>query len=76
MAPWRHAPVTVPAMYLAGERDTVVAFSGGPAMLDGLKDAVPGLREARLLPGCGHWTQQERPDEVNAAMIEFLAGLR
>jgi pimeloyl-ACP methyl ester carboxylesterase len=28
-----------------------------------------------MLPGCGHWTQQERPAEVNAALIEFLRGL-
>jgi pimeloyl-ACP methyl ester carboxylesterase len=28
------------------------------------------------LPGCGHWTQQERPAEVNAEMLSFLEGLR
>jgi epoxide hydrolase A/B len=28
-----------------------------------------------MLPGCGHWTQQERPAEVNAAMIDFLRSL-
>ena len=28
-----------------------------------------------MLPGCGHWTQQERRTEVNAAMLEFLKGL-
>jgi len=28
-----------------------------------------------MLPGCGHWTQQERPREVNAAIIEFLKSL-
>jgi pimeloyl-ACP methyl ester carboxylesterase len=75
MAAWRHAPVTVPALYLAGDRDLVVSFSGGPAMLAGLKDAAPGLREARLLEDCGHWTQQERPGEVSAAMISFISGL-
>ncbi|HVB42770.1 MAG TPA: alpha/beta hydrolase [Streptosporangiaceae bacterium] len=74
-AAWKHAHVTVPALFLAGDRDLVVAFSGGPAMLDHLKDVAPGLREARLLPGCGHWTQQERPDEVNQAMIDFISGL-
>jgi len=74
-AAWRHAQVTVPALYLAGDRDLVVSFTGGQAMLDGLKDAVPGLRDARLLPGCGHWTQQERPGEVSSAMIRFAAGL-
>lgn len=34
---------------------------------------VPDLRSNVLLPGCGHWTQQERPDEVTAAMLSFLA---
>jgi pimeloyl-ACP methyl ester carboxylesterase len=71
-AAWNHAKVTVPALYLAGEQDLVVSFTGGPA---GLKDAVPGLRDARLLPGCGHWTQQERPEEVSRAMIDFIASL-
>jgi len=36
--------------------------------IDGLKRDLPALRET-LLPGCGHWTQQERPDEVNAALV-------
>ena len=40
-----------------------------------LKKFVPELREMILLPDCGHWTQQERPNEVNAAMIGFLRGL-
>jgi pimeloyl-ACP methyl ester carboxylesterase len=28
-----------------------------------------------MLPGCGHWTQQERAPDVNAAMLEFLKDL-
>jgi pimeloyl-ACP methyl ester carboxylesterase len=40
-----------------------------------LKRFIPRLRGTIMLPGCGHWTQQERPDQVNAAMIEFLRGL-
>jgi len=72
MAAWSHARLPVPALYLAGDRDLVVSFTGGQAMLDGLKAVVPLLREARLLPGCGHWTQQERPDEVSQAMVAFL----
>jgi pimeloyl-ACP methyl ester carboxylesterase len=75
MAGWKHAPVTVPALYLAGDRDPVVSFSGGPGFLPRLRDIVPDLRDARLLPGCGHWTQQERPAEVSQAMISFLADL-
>ncbi len=74
-AAWHHAPVTVPALYVAGDRDLVVAFSGGPEMLPRLRDCAPQLREPVLLGGCGHWTQQERPDEVSKAMIGFIREL-
>jgi pimeloyl-ACP methyl ester carboxylesterase len=44
-------------------------------LLPALGQLVPELRETIILPGCGHWTQQERPGEVNAAMLRFLASL-
>jgi pimeloyl-ACP methyl ester carboxylesterase len=44
-------------------------------LVPALKQFVPNLQETIILPGCGHWTQQERPKEVNAAMIAFLKGL-
>jgi pimeloyl-ACP methyl ester carboxylesterase len=40
-----------------------------------LSKFVPHLRGTIMLPGCGHWTQQERPGEVNTAMIDFLRRL-
>ena len=40
-----------------------------------MKQSVPLLRYTIMLPGCGHWTQQERPEQVNAAMLEFLREL-
>jgi pimeloyl-ACP methyl ester carboxylesterase len=69
------ATVTVPALYVAGDRDLVVAFRGMDQLLPNLTKFVPQLRQTIMLPGCGHWTQQERPAEVNAAMIDFLRGL-
>jgi pimeloyl-ACP methyl ester carboxylesterase len=36
---------------------------------------IPQLRGTIMLPGCGHWTQQERPNEVNKAVIDFLRSL-
>jgi pimeloyl-ACP methyl ester carboxylesterase len=32
---------------------------------------VPDLRDTVILPGCGHWTQQERPQEVNERLVAF-----
>jgi pimeloyl-ACP methyl ester carboxylesterase len=73
MAPFAGASVTVPALYMAGERDFVAAaFSKDIARQSTL---VPKLRPPIKLPGCGHWTQQERAPEVSAAMIDFLRSL-
>jgi pimeloyl-ACP methyl ester carboxylesterase len=36
---------------------------------------IPQLRSTIMLPGCGHWTQQERAPEVNQAIIDFLRAL-
>ena len=75
LAPWSGAKLTVPALYVAGDRDLVVAFRGMDKLLQALKQFVPQLRDSIMLPGCGHWTQQERPAEVNAAMLAFLKAL-
>jgi pimeloyl-ACP methyl ester carboxylesterase len=73
MAAFDGAAVAVPALYIAGERDMVVAaFRQAIAKQSTF---VPRLRPALMLPGCGHWTQQERAPEVNAAMIDFLRQL-
>jgi len=75
MAPYAGAQVTVPALYVAGDQDLVVHFRGMDQLLPNLKKFVPGLRRTIMLPGCGHWTQQERPKEVNDAILAFLTTL-
>jgi pimeloyl-ACP methyl ester carboxylesterase len=74
-APFAGLRVTVPALFMAGDRDLVVSFRGAKELIANLSKFVPQLRETIMLPGCGHWTQQERAPEVNAAMIGFLKGL-
>jgi pimeloyl-ACP methyl ester carboxylesterase len=44
-------------------------------LIPNLRQFVPQFLETIMLPGCGHWTEQERPDEVIAALIEFLKEL-
>jgi pimeloyl-ACP methyl ester carboxylesterase len=75
LAPFAGAKITVPALYVAGERDLVLTFPAATEAIANLSNIVPRLTRTVMLPGCGHWTQQERPDEVNAAMIGFLRGL-
>src|SRR4029077_21207841 len=71
LAPFAGAQVMVPALYVAGERDLVVRFPGMDQLPANLTTFVPQLRRRVMLPGCGHWTQQERAREVNDAMLEF-----
>jgi pimeloyl-ACP methyl ester carboxylesterase len=75
LAPWTGAKVTVPALYMAGDRDLVLSFKGMDQLLPALKEFVPKLDNTVILQGCGHWTQQERPMEVNTALIGFLRSL-
>jgi pimeloyl-ACP methyl ester carboxylesterase len=75
LAPYAGARVGVPALYVAGDRDLVLAFRGMDRLIPNLSKLVPDLRGTLILPGCGHWTQQERPREVNAAMLDFLRSL-
>lgn len=69
------ARVQVPALFIAGDRDLVLGFRGADRLVNNLRASVPRLRQSIILPGCGHWTQQERPQEVNAAMLAFLRDL-
>jgi len=75
LAPYAGARVTVPALYVAGEQDLVVHFRGMDQLLANLQKFIPSLRKTVMLPGCGHWTQQEHPREVNDEMIAFLKSL-
>jgi pimeloyl-ACP methyl ester carboxylesterase len=75
MAPWTGARVQPPALYVTGERDTVLNFPGTRSALPHLREFAPNLKDTILLAGCGHWVQQERADEVNAALLTFLWAL-
>jgi pimeloyl-ACP methyl ester carboxylesterase len=63
--------VQAPAMFLTGEYDLVRRFAPGETM----NDWVPDLRANLVVPKAGHWVQQQAPEEVNSALLEFFAGL-
>jgi epoxide hydrolase A/B len=62
------AGVRQPALFIGGRRDPAVLFG----KLEPMEAAVPNLRRIVLLPACGHWTQQERPGDVNDELLDFL----
>lgn len=66
------APVTCPALFLAGAEDGVLRFTPTRAMAPPL---VADLRGDVRIPGAGHWVQQEAPDATTTALLGFLDGL-
>src|SRR5262249_35102380 len=66
------AKVAPPALMLTAELDPVLR----PEMAAGMSQWVPQLRDTILIKDCGHWTQQEKPAEVNRALVEFLKAVR
>ncbi|WP_176596370.1 alpha/beta fold hydrolase [Sphingobium sp. 15-1] len=66
--------IHVPSAFLCGDKE--VALSMFPEGLEVQRQFVPGLRVEKILPGAGHWIQQERPSEVNEAIIAFLSDIR
>ncbi len=67
--PFADRRIEQPAMFLTGELDLVRRFMPAEAM-DGW---VTDLRASVIVPGAGHWVQQEAPDAVNEALLGFLA---
>ena len=46
-----------------------------PGCVEDQRAICDDLRMERIVPGAGHWIQQERPDDVNAALLEFLGSV-
>jgi pimeloyl-ACP methyl ester carboxylesterase len=68
LAPYDGRTIDQPALFVTGSRDPVRRFAPAEAMENFVTDL-----EALVIEGGGHWIQQERPDEVNAALLGLLA---
>jgi pimeloyl-ACP methyl ester carboxylesterase len=65
------AKISVPSLLIAGTADPVLAFTRA----DRASEVISGPYRQVMIDGAGHWLQQERPDEVNATLLDFLNGL-
>ncbi len=61
--------LTQPSVFAAGEHDVVLAMYPDAAKVVDL--SMPNCRKNLLIPGAGHWLQQERPSEINNLLVEF-----
>ena len=73
LAPFLGAVIEQPALYLAGEYDLIAGNS--ESALAGVRAALPNLHALQVFSGAGHWLQQERPEDVNEALLGFLGAL-
>ncbi|MGW6466683.1 alpha/beta fold hydrolase [Streptomyces rubiginosohelvolus] len=74
LAPYRGAPVEQPSLFIGGALDASTTWMSDA--IDAYTTTLPGLAASHLLDGCGHWIQQERPDEVNRLLTDWLAALQ
>ncbi|MEU7471360.1 alpha/beta hydrolase [Streptomyces sp. NPDC044984] len=65
------APITQPSLFVGGRLDASTTWMADA--IEAFPVTLPGLVSSHLLDGCGHWVQQERPDDVNRLLIEWLA---
>jgi pimeloyl-ACP methyl ester carboxylesterase len=67
------AQLLQPSLFVAGEVDAGIILYR--KAFETLESGMPALQRKAVLPGAGHWVQQERPHEVNELLVEFLQGL-
>lgn len=65
------AKITVPALFIGGTADPVLSFTRA----DRAAQLITGPYQQVMIDDAGHWLQQERPDEVNSALLDFINGL-
>ncbi len=59
--------ISVPCLYVGAENDVVLP----PSSADGMENYISDL-EKETIANCGHWTQQEKPEELNAILLDWL----
>ena len=70
LAVFRGRPIEVPALFVGGDRDGPTIW--GMPSIERFPQTLPKLWRSEILAGCGHWVQQERPEETNRLLVEFL----
>lgn len=72
---WAGKRIEQPALFIGGTRDPATFLFGAIEDPVALVKMFAPRAEGHILDGVGHWTQQERPDEVNAVLINWLKRL-
>ncbi|MFF4183698.1 alpha/beta fold hydrolase [Streptomyces sp. NPDC001691] len=73
LAPHRGAPIKQPSLFIGGTLDASTTWMSDA--IDAFPTTLPGLTASHLVEGCGHWIQQERPEEINRLLTDWLNSL-
>ena len=72
-APFLGSTIEQPSFYMGGSTDLIAGNT--PEAISTMEQTLSDLRHCEIIDGAGHWIQQERAAEVNAAVLAFLEGL-
>ena len=67
--------IKVPSLFIAGEKDGVIGGATKEALETTMTPLIPDLRDVVLVPGMGHWIQQEDPEAAKLVVLRFFVGL-
>ena len=67
-------PITIPSLFIGGEKDGPTVW--GASAIANYSQTLPNLFKSEILPGAGHWIQQERAERTNELLLEFLNSLK
>ncbi|MFK4120918.1 alpha/beta hydrolase [Streptomyces longwoodensis] len=67
------APLTQPSLFVGGSQDASTTWLADA--IEAYPVTLPGLVASHVLDGCGHWIQQERPEDVNRILVDWLAAV-
>lgn len=73
LAGFEGAPLTQPSLFVGGGLDASTTWMADA--IAAFPTTLPGLISSHILDGCGHWIQQERPEEINRLLTDWLASL-
>ncbi|GGJ26968.1 alpha/beta fold hydrolase [Streptomyces brasiliensis] len=73
LADFAGAPVTQPSLFAGGGLDASTTWLADA--IEAYPTTLPGLTASHILEGCGHWIQQERPEEINLLLADWLSAV-
>ena len=75
LSPLAKQKIQQPAAFIAGSLELVLNFVPGAGLVTIMREKIADLRFVEMIEGAGHWVQKERPEQVNQALLRFLAGI-